>query len=93
MPRVAIPLMQFFVEFLKANQKVTELDEQSALYQQIGQLTQLVISHFKYPNWFIEMGGHTPDPDDFSDGRIDEQKTLRELHILAFGRLCCLKPI
>jgi hypothetical protein len=37
----------------------------------------------------MEMGGHTADPDDYSDGRLDEQKVLRESHYNVFGRICC----
>jgi hypothetical protein len=54
------------------------MDEFSVVYQQIAMLAQVVIKRLKFPNWFIDMDGHTPDPEDYSDGRMDEQKTLRD---------------
>ena len=39
------------------------------------------MKRFAYPQWFMDMGGHTADPDDYSDGRLDEQKTMREYQI------------
>ena len=41
----------------------------------------------------MEMGGHTEDPDDWSGGRLDEHKKMREDQVQLFGRLCCFKPI
>mmetsp|Transcript_18617 Transcript_18617/g.31842 ORF Transcript_18617/g.31842 Transcript_18617/m.31842 type:complete len:90 (-) Transcript_18617:4-273(-) len=52
-----------------------------------------MIKRLRYPKWFIEMAGHTPDPDDYSDGRLDEQRTLRENQLNLLGRLCSFKPI
>ena len=47
----------------------------------------------QYPDWFMEMEGHTENPDDWSDGRLDEHKNLREIQLSIFGRLCCFKPL
>ena len=41
----------------------------------------------------MEMDGHTSDPDDWSGGRLDEHKSMRDAQISVFGRLCCLKPL
>ena len=38
------------------------------------------------------MGGHTPEPDDYSEGRLDEQKEMRERQVILMGRLCSLVP-
>jgi hypothetical protein len=38
----------------------------------VNMLAQVLIKRFSYPDWFIEMQGHTQDPDDWSDGRLDE---------------------
>ena len=40
------------------------------------------------------MAGHTDNSDDWSDGRLNEHKALREAQILIFARLCninCIK--
>ena len=55
-------------------------------------MTQTIITHFAYPDWFIEMGGHTADPDDYSEGRLDEQKEMRERQIVLVARLCSVVP-
>ena len=34
------------------------------------------------------MAGHTENSDDWSDGRLNEHKSLREAQILIFARLC-----
>lgn len=39
------------------------------------------------------MAGHTSDPDDWSDGRLDEHKALRESQIALFARICAFKPV
>ena len=39
------------------------------------------------------MAGHTADPDDWSDGRLDEHKTLRENQVTLFARICNFKPV
>ena len=41
----------------------------------------------------MEMGGHTADADDWSGGRLDEHKKMREDQVQLFGKLCCFKPI
>ena len=39
------------------------------------------------------MKGHTADPDDWSDGRLDEQKHMRENQLILFQRICQYKPM
>lgn len=46
-----------------------------------------------YPSWFLDMGGHTPNPDDWSDGRLDEQKNMRENQLAYITRLTNIKPM
>lgn len=77
--RIALPLLDFFSKFLQANNsKTKELDPSSELFQLLGQLALVVVKRLQYPDWFMEMGGHTEDPDDRSDGRLDEHRALRE---------------
>ena len=45
------------------------------------------------PEWFLEMGGHTGNVNDWTDGRCNEQAAYREVQIGMFGRLCCYKPL
>ena len=53
----------------------------------------MVIKRYPYPAWFMEMGGHTSDPDDYSSGRLDEHRAMRDLQDQVFGRICCFKPL
>jgi hypothetical protein len=39
------------------------------------------------------MGGHTSNPDDWSDGRLDEQKVFRDSQISLIGRILQMKPL
>ena len=39
------------------------------------------------------MGGHTINPDDWSDGRLDEQKVFRESQISLMSRIFQMKQI
>ena len=39
------------------------------------------------------MGGHTADVEDYTDGRLEEQRAMREAQINLFGRLCCFEPL
>ncbi len=39
------------------------------------------------------MKGHTSDPDDWSDGRLDEQKSMSENQIALYKRICQFKPM
>ena len=40
----------------------------------------------------MDMGGYTQDADDWSGGRLDEHRRLREAQMQVFGRICCWKP-
>ena len=71
-PRIVNPIIDFFKEYLTANKNVKELDQSNPLFNQIGMIAQNTFKNMSYPEWFLEMGGHTPDPDDWSDGRLDE---------------------
>ena len=92
-PKIALPLLEFFTLFVRTHQKAVEVDASSTLFQQMGYLTQVLMKRFAYPAWFMEMGGHTADPDDYSEGRLDEHKTMREYQIALFSRICVFKPI
>lgn len=41
----------------------------------------------------MEMGGHTEQCDDWSGGRLDEHKRMRDSQVQVFGRICCFKPM
>jgi hypothetical protein len=41
-------------------------------------LLTILLNNYNYPSWFIEMEGYMPEPNDYSEGRLDEQKALRE---------------
>ena len=56
-------------------------------------MTQVVIRRLQYPHWFISMGGHTTDPNDWSDGRLDEHKVLRENQNTLLARICNFQPL
>jgi hypothetical protein len=56
-------------------------------------IAQITIGRFSYPQWFLEMGGHTSNPDDWSDGRLDEQKLFRESQVSLIGRIFQIKPL
>lgn len=86
--RIALPLMDFFTQFLKSSHLKKGLDPNSESFKQIGQLSLTIVKWFHYPQWFIEMAGHTENSDDWSDGRLNEHKALREAQILIFARLC-----
>lgn len=47
----------------------------------------------RYPNWFMEMGGHTQDTDDWSNGRLDEHRRMRDAQMQVLGRVTCFKPM
>jgi hypothetical protein len=91
--RIALPLMDFFTQFLKSSHLKKGLDPNSESFKQIGQLSLIIVKWFHYPQWFIEMAGHTENSDDWSDGRLNEHKALREAQILIFARLCNISCI
>ena len=53
----------------------------------------VIVKRLQYPDWFMDMDGHTESPDDWSDGRLDEHKVLRENQVAIFSRLCGFKPL
>lgn len=56
-------------------------------------MAQYTFKNMAYPSWFIEMGGHTPHPDDWSDGRLDEQKNMRDNQLSFIARIFNVKPL
>lgn len=50
---------------------VKEPHEQLA-YNNIRNITGVLIKRIALPKWFLDMGGHTADVDDFTDGRLEE---------------------
>lgn len=75
-PRISQPLIEFFTIYMKNKNKIQF--GQDEVLSNVSRLLSVLVKRIPYPNWFIEMGGHTPDPDDWSNGRLDEQRFLRE---------------
>lgn len=73
-----MPVIEFFSAYMKHHSKIKDLVGDEKLLNNVSLLTQALIRRFALPDWFIEMKGHTAEPDDWSDGRLDEQKFLRE---------------
>lgn len=76
-PRIANPLLEFFHHYMTAHAKITEIQQGDPLQDKVQNLTLVLFQRLKYPDWFLEMEGHMPEPNDYSDGRLDEQKLFR----------------
>ena len=71
-PRIANPLLDFFNKYMTSIRKINQLEETDPLFVKILSLIEITISKYPYPEWFIELEGHMPNPSDWSDGRIDD---------------------
>lgn len=91
--RVATPLLEFFCNFVNQARSKQQMDESSVQFQQIGYLMQTLVKRYRFPNWFMEMKGYSENPDDWSDGRLDEQVNMRAVQTQVFGRICCFQPM
>ena len=56
-------------------------------------LIPIFIKRVPLPPWYLEMDGHTEKSNDWTDGRLDEIKTIRESQMNLFGRLCNYWPV
>ena len=52
-----------------------------------------LLNRFPLPDWYLEMGGHTSNVEDWTDGRCSEQEALRDAQIVMFGRICVYDPL
>ena len=41
-------------------------------------MLKVLFDCYAYPKWYIDMEGYMPEPNDYSEGRLDEQKVMRE---------------
>ena len=92
-PRIGLPIAEMLTQYLRAHQKLKDASEDPVAHGHICSIVTILMKRLPMPEWFLEMGGHTGNVNDWTDGRCNEQAAYREVQIGMFGRLCCYKPL
>lgn len=94
-PRVVLPLCEFLSAYVRNNSKIKTVNDprEQVAYGHICNIAGVLIKRFTLPKWYLDMGGHTAEVEDFTDGRLEEQRAMREAQINLFGRLCVFEPL